>query len=144
MKKQILSVAAAFLLSTIAAARCGAQQNALEVNVPFAFEVGNKMLPAGEYRIGRVSSGDETVQLIRQSDGDAFIIVTTLAVERTGKPLSASLVLNRYGNDYFLAEIWTGNTQGRQLYKSAREKELASTMKKDEVALLARAPSVKL
>jgi len=145
MRKQILSITTAFLLTLIAVAQCGAQQNAMTVNIPFAFEVGNKLLPAGEYQVRRVSSGDETVQLIRQSDGEASTIVLTMAVERTGKAPSPSLVFNRYGNDYFLREIWTGNTQGRLLHKSAREKELAKTTGGVgvEVALLARALSAK-
>jgi len=136
MKRQILSVAAAFLLSIIAAAQCDAQQTVMKVNIPFAFGAGNTMLPAGEYGIRRYAVG-EVVQLIRQSDGEPLILVTTLAVERTGKPLSPGLIFNQYGNDYFLSEIWVGNTQGRQLRKSPLEKELTSTMGRHEVAVLA-------
>ena len=51
MKKQALAVAVALLLSAIASGVCYAQQPTLAVHIPFAFQVGDKTLPAGEYRI---------------------------------------------------------------------------------------------
>jgi hypothetical protein len=143
MRKQIISVAAVLFLSIIAAGQCRAQQTPIVVNVPFAFQAGDKMLPAGEYRIRRVLAADETIQLVRQSDGDASTMVTTLPVERRDAP-SPRMIFLRYGNEYFLAQIWTGETQGRQLYKSHTEKELATTKGSEEVALLAPVPSDKL
>ena len=145
MRKQMISVAAAFFLSIVAAAQCGAQSaGVMEVNIPFAFQAGNRMLPAGEYRIERFSAELEGIQLIRQSHGKNSILINTVPVESSDKALPPRLVFYRYGNDYFLTEIWTNNTRGRQLYKSAREKELASTMGRTEVAVLAHAPSVQL
>ena len=42
------------------------------------------------------------------------------------------LVFNRYGNHYFLSEIWVnGATRGRQLPKTSREKELAKDFAQD-------------
>jgi len=114
------------------------------VNVPFAFQAGDKMMPAGEYRIRRAISADETIQLIGQSDGVASAVVTTLPLERNGKAVSPRLVFRRYGNDYFLTEIWNGGTQGRHLYQSSREKELAYTLRSEQVALLAHASSDQL
>jgi hypothetical protein len=46
------------------------------------------------------------------------------------------LVFHKYGNNYFLSEIWAGDSRGRQLFKSAREKELASEVTGSEVAVL--------
>jgi hypothetical protein len=144
MKKQILSIAAALALSLIAAGQCSAQQDAMSVNVPFAFQAGDKVMPAGEYRVGRVSLVLQAVQRIAQSDGDASIMVMTTPVVRTGKAVSPRLVFHRYGSSYFLTEIWTGETQGRQLSKSHGEKELAATIGTEEVAVLAHASSDKL
>jgi hypothetical protein len=45
------------------------------------------------------------------------------------------LVFHKYGNSYFLSEIWTGLGQGRQLPKSEREKELARETRGSEVAV---------
>ena len=146
MRKQIISVAAALLLSVVAAAQCGAQQGvgAVEVNVPFAFQAGNQMLPAGEYRIQRLSAEMEGIQLIRSYDGKASTTVTSLPAESKDSSAPARLVFNRYGNEYFLAEIWTDGTHGRRLHKSVREKEWASTFGGTEVAVLAHGLSAGL
>ena len=42
------------------------------------------------------------------------------------------LVFNRYGNRYFLSEIWVnGATRGHQLPKTCRERELAKDFAQD-------------
>jgi hypothetical protein len=145
MRKQIISVAAAFVLSIVAAAQCGAQSvGVIQVNIPFEFQAGNRTLPAGEYRIERLSAEMEGIQLIRQSDGKAATLVTTLPSESKDESAPPRLIFDRYGNEYFLAQIWTDGTHGRQLNKSAREKETASTLGRTEVAVLAHAPSAGL
>jgi hypothetical protein len=141
MRKQIISVAAAFLLSVVAAGQCRAQQaeGVMEVNVPFAFQVGNQTLPAGEYRMQRLSADMRGIELIRQSDGHKTLMATTLPVEQKDGKLSPRLIFYRYGNEYFLNEIWADGAQGQRLHKSRREKELASTIGRTEVAVLAQA-----
>lgn len=140
MRKQIISVAAALLLSIVVAGQCGAQQDgAIEVNVPFAFQAGGQMLPAGEYRIQRLSAEMEGIQLIRRYDGKVSTTVTSLPAESRDKSAPPRLVFNRYGNEYFLAEIWADGTHGQRLHKSGREKEWASTLGGTEVAVLAHA-----
>jgi hypothetical protein len=143
MRKQIISVAAAFLLSIVAAAQCRAQQatGAVQVNIPFAFQVGNRTLPAGEYRIQQLAADMRGIQLIRQSDGTNAMAVSTLAVEQGDKTAPPRLIFYRYGNEFFLTEIWADGTHGQRLYKSRREKELASTMGSTEVAVLAHVPA---
>lgn len=143
MKKQMLSVVAALALSLIAAGQCGAQQSAMKVKVPFAFAVGDKIMPPGEYYVGRISPV-QTVQLIAQSNGDASTMVMTNPVTRTGKAPTPRLIFHQYGNSYFLSEIWTGNERGQRLNKPHNEKELATRIGSVEVAVLAQAASDKL
>jgi hypothetical protein len=144
MKIQMFNIAAALALTLIAAGQCSAQQGILRVNVPFAFTVSDKAMPAGEYRVAELSRVQLTVQVIAQSDGDASIMVMTNAVVRAGKAPTPRLTFHRYGNRYFLTEIWTGDTQGRQLVKSHGENELAATVAMQEVAVLASPSSNKL
>ena len=144
MKRQALAVAVAFLLSIVAAGECYAhQQSVLVVNIPFAFQAGNKTLPAGEYSIESVSTGDGTLRMIRQIDGDALMIVATIAVYSKDGKSEPKLIFNRYGKRYFLSQIWAGEPRGQQLFKSEGEKELARTEAKVAVALLVHSPSVK-
>ena len=136
MKKQLFAVATAILFSVVTAGVCYAQQPVLAVNIPFAFQAGNQTLPAGEYRVETVLTGSGNLQRLRQVNGDASMIVSTMSVEPKKGKVDPELVFNRYGQKYFLAQIWTGGPQGHQLFKSNREKEIARGEESAEIALL--------
>ena len=56
----------------------------------------------------------------------------------------SKLVFNRYGDHYFLSQVWTaGNSRGRQLLKSGREREMAQVAKietQGQITLVAGLP----
>jgi hypothetical protein len=134
MKKQI-AIAVALMAAAIAAGQCFAQQTISKADIPFAFQVGNKTMPAGQYWIQRVSDADESAQMIRRTDPSAAAVAVTFAVDVKNGESTPELVFHKYGNSYFLSEIWTGLGQGRQLPKSEREKELARETRGSEVAV---------
>jgi hypothetical protein len=143
MKTKILATAAAVLLSIVAAGECRAQSRSIEVNVPFAFEVGNKSMPAGSYRVESVPTGAGCIEILRSNNGDVRLpIPTTAATSINGTPASA-LIFHRYGNRYFLAEIQTGDGQARELFRSQQEKELARSGHRIEIALVNQTPAGK-
>lgn len=80
-----------------------AQERALKVNIPFAFAVGDNVLPPSTYNITSPTSG---VVLIRSVDSRsaAFSITTHGEQEKSGK---SKLVFTRYGDRYFLHHIKT-------------------------------------
>lgn len=67
----------------------------------------------------------------RDSHGSALRITSEIMGNR--KSENARLVFHRYGNRYFLAEVWMGERNGSQLAKSreerAVERELALASK---------------
>ena len=142
MKVKLFAVAAALLLSVVATGTCYAQQTVLTVKIPFAFQAGNHALPAGEYRVERLLSGNESVQQLRQIDGDAVMTVQTMFVEAKAENQNPELVFNRYGQTYFLSQIWTGGAHGRKLFKSNYEKSIAREQVRSEIALLLQPTSV--
>jgi hypothetical protein len=107
----------------------------LLAKIPFAFEAGNKTLPAGQYQIESVPTGDGTLHRIRRVDGDGQIVVSSIAVASRDGKSAPKLVFHRYGGSYFLAQIWNGDGRGRQLFESKQEKETAQTEARTEVAL---------
>lgn len=137
----VLAVAVVFLVSIIAAGECYAECRVLAVHIPFAFQVKDKTLPAGEYRIESLLTGDGVIHRILPMDGDSPIFVSTVAVDAKDGKSEPQLVFNRYGESYFLSQIWAGEGKGRQLFKSEREKELMRTKATVEVALLVHSPS---
>ena len=104
-------------------------------NVPFEFIVGDQTLPAGEYRIVQTLAHGLT---IRSADSEhAVIRMTNLLSPRDTE--KARLMFRKYGERYFLAEVWDGSgSTGRQLTKSrqerAIERELATIASKSEQA----------
>ena len=133
MKKQF-AVAVGLLVAAMAAGPCFAQR-ASRANIPFAFQVANQTMPAGEYVIEGMSNTNELAQMIRRTDSSAAVAVLTLAGDAENEWSTPELVFHKYGNSYFLSEIWTGQGQGRRLPVSKGEKELARETKGSEVAV---------
>src|SRR5438105_14096363 len=64
--------------------------------------------------------------------------VGSQAVEKIAAATSTRLVFHRYGNRYFLYQIWVeGENRGRELPRTRLEKEVASNARPSSVAVLA-------
>jgi hypothetical protein len=130
MKRQAFSLISLLSLLLMAGSAI-AQTIHVRANVPFNFSVGTKTLPAGAYEIKTISS-DTTMLLVQARDGKSSMIVGSDAAEALKGAEKTKLVFNRYGSQYFLAEIWVGGaTLGRQLPKTSREKEVAKELAMD-------------
>jgi hypothetical protein len=141
MKTQILAIAGAVILSTFMAGECRAQSRTIEATVPFAFEVGDKTMPAGKYRIESIATGAGSLQVIRSAKGDLQVTLSAIAVPAKNANSGPELIFHRYGTHYFLAQIQTGGGHGRQLFESQQEKKLAHSEAMNEIALLIRVPA---
>lgn len=101
-------------------------QTMVRAQIPFDFTVGNSTLPAGEYVVSQFVPGDGTVMEIRSANSGAHIYVQTSATESAKAPAENKLVFRRYGDQYFLSQIWNERQLvGRGLPISDRERELA-------------------
>ena len=69
-----------------------ARAETLEVNVPFAFLVGGKQLPAGVYRIERNFETSSSLVRIRGEHGAATLFVQTTPMEGANAAHEAALV----------------------------------------------------
>jgi len=127
MKTRALVIAAVMALTAMASTRVAQAQETVVVNIPFDFAAGKTMLPAGEYSV-KVSGPTYSLILISRKDSAASAFINTNAVVTVNVQTESKLVFNRYGDRYFLSQVWSeGNSQGRQLVKTAREKEMALT-----------------
>lgn len=103
--------------------------------VPFEFNVGDKALPAGKYIVR--ATMESAALLVAGEDASAVRLTHTIISSKT--PDRGKLVFHRYGDRYFLSEVWdAGEKTGRQLLKSKQERniesQLASTASKSELA----------
>jgi|SRR5277367_5257382 len=116
-------VACALAIGTLASTQPASAQNGTaiaEVNIPFAFQTGAQTLPAGMYRIDRESNH----LILLRGPGKAEGFVEMYSTVKTHPDDHGSIVFNRYGDKYFLRQLWTaGEKNGLECPKSRAEKE---------------------
>jgi hypothetical protein len=122
MKNRVRVLSIGIAVAAVAAVY--AQSATVTANVPFNFYMGSKLMPCDAYRVDETSN--RGVAWMVSAHRDAIKAVTTFRVTGKREVEPARLVFHRYGEEYFLAEIWTGDgPNGRALSRSPREKELA-------------------
>ena len=138
MKNTWLRMTGMLALALLATTQAVRAQEPVVANIPFAFTAGDAALPAGEYRVQKVNNGSPAL-LIRCTEGSPAIMLMTSAAATSGSQES-KLIFHRYGNRYFLAQVWSAG-RGRELPKSAQEKEqalAAHNQKPEQVVIVAR------
>jgi hypothetical protein len=135
----------AFATAVASNAQSGGRK--LSADVPFDFVVGDKTLAAGQYSVRQISTNSDSVLAIRSRDGNHKAARLTNAVSSGAPSKRASLTFRRYGNTYYLAQVWVpGSTEGREMLKSkaerSMERELAKSSPTDNPAREAKAEIV--
>jgi hypothetical protein len=98
----------------------------LQANIPFQFHVGNTKLPAGEYTIRMLPDSDLTLMEISSADGSASTLFQVEETEAHTTPSKSELIFNKYGDQYFLAQLFDqGEPSGSQLPESRYEKRVS-------------------
>ena len=136
MKIKIFALASVLLLSGFAAGFSYAEPRVMVANIPFEFQVGKLTLPPGDYRVETQLTGSARIQWLRQVDTNRVVILSTLPIESEVPNSDPMLIFHRYGQTYFLAEIWNGGAEGRELPESKPEKELARREWSSDFSLL--------
>ena len=145
MKKQVLKgvtmLASIVVLAFVTALVSNAQTRSLQMraNIPFDFVVGERTLAAGSYSVATASTSTGDAVSIRSTDSRQRAIRLTNAVSDNAKIKRTRLVFHRYGNTYFLAQVWAaGSNEGREMVKSKAERsaeiELAKNAAGNELA----------
>jgi hypothetical protein len=94
--------------------------------VPFAFVVANKTVPAGEYEVQALSVDRKTL-IIRNAYAKVGLLTLTSQAESNEKAPHYAMVFKRYGDRYFLAGIkLQGSKVIYNLPESGAETELRS------------------
>jgi hypothetical protein len=136
VKKNLLSLAMSLALLMSTAAQ--AQSTHLKVTVPFEFTAGTVLLPAGEYEVKTVGPSGGPLLSIRSLNSEKGLYIGSNSCETLNPVADAKLVFHRYGQQYFLAEVWTQHSSlGHQIQVSSRQTELARNQSKNEVVLIA-------
>jgi hypothetical protein len=116
MKNQIYKLVAIFsIFLGLAVAGVHAQTpTRVEVNIPFEFSAGKTILRPGVYTIKRMSGNLVT---LRNVDNKSSVILNApVNLSSTDAEATERLVFNKYGEQYFLAQIWLAVDSGRQVF----------------------------
>ena len=124
--KKVSLLCAILLVTVVASAQGQTLGSRVKANIPFDFSIGDKKLPSGEYSVGRVRPNfDDVVLSIEDQGGRSKAIRTSIPVITRDITSKGKLVFHRYGDQYFLYQVWpAGATTGRQFVRSRSEREI--------------------
>jgi len=92
-------------------------------DIPFDFKAGDKELPAGRYQVSQSTSGEAVT--VRSVENSISVVKMTNHLVQLDPAKTSKLVFNRYGNQYFLSEVWiAGRSTGQQIRKTNAEKAI--------------------
>jgi hypothetical protein len=141
MRNKVLSsIAVLSLFFVLAVAGVQAQRpTGIEVNLPFDFIAGKAALKAGRYNIRKLG-GNGNVISIRDEHGNPVVVDAPLTIGSRDAKGGARLVFNRYGDSYFLTQVWLTPEMGQQLFPTkaetkVRAAQLAKGIKAERVEL---------
>ena len=102
----------------------------------FVFHVGNSMLPSGEYIVDNAAPG---LVRLRSADSKSVAMIITIPVQTFDTPSQGKLVFNKYGDEYFLSQVWrAGSSTGSELRKTRREAEVAANARRGIESITAK------
>ena len=139
MRKLSLIVAALTMLVLLSTGLAHSQIGPIVIrgDIPFDFTVVDKTLPAGNYDVKNLVATGVGFLHIRGTENQEQAGFYAIAVEKTGKLGKPMFVFRRYGDKYFLAEVWTGVSTGRELPKSYQERQISQFQPKSELIMIA-------
>ncbi len=102
-----------------------AQHGNISADIPFAFAAGAKWFPAGHYNL----TANTTSGLVRISSADnrANLMIASYPTHADNAAGKCKLVFNKYGDRYFLSQVWRPDDLVRELPKSKAEREQMAT-----------------
>jgi hypothetical protein len=133
MRKQYLRILIVLIgAAGLAMAAKGQAVDQIVVNIPYEFVVAGKTLPAGTYRVNRVSNSTERMVVLSSFENRASAIAFATDVETTNAD-KAQLSFERVGGQYFLSKIETADhvfnisvSRSESLEAAARSRSVTS------------------
>jgi hypothetical protein len=145
MLKRLSAFAAALIVSATivpSPAHAKPRPKAYTIAVPFDFVVGNRTMPAGNYRFqlvfGSPTQNDTgAVLAVRSEDGRYYASTFTSVTEGDAPSDGPRLVFSRAGDHASLSQLWEqGNSNGLKLNVPNADTQLAQG--REEILILSR------
>jgi hypothetical protein len=120
MKRNLITILSLVVMSLLLNATAVYAQSYAKAEVPFAFNVGAKQLPAGSYEI-RVLSQSPNQIMIRNTESTAAAL--SIARNEGPRDTESKLVFDRIGTQYFLTEVWRGFGAGGMIVPTSKQEQ---------------------
>ena len=125
MKRQFLIlIAIAAFATALPTNAFGQTGTTVKANVKFDFQIGERIYPAGEYRIesiSRLSNDILQIRSVRDVNNNQFIIANH---SNAGQRQTPRLVFQKYGENYFLTKVFLDTEQwGYSIRPPRRQRE---------------------
>jgi hypothetical protein len=121
MKKVALCAAVLFVLALYSVGAQAQTNQMLKADIPFDFTINETHLSAGTYWI---QTGGHMQYIRAPRNSDSMFLATNPVIDLNAPLNKYVLKFNRYGDEYFLSQIWAGEN-GSEVPRTAREKQLA-------------------
>src|SRR5258706_6745574 len=82
----------------------------VKAKVPFEFTVMGRTMPAGDYVVNHTFNSANVI--LKCQEHRVSVIVPTDALQSGAPHQQAKLIFHRYGDQYFLSEVWGECTDG--------------------------------
>ena len=122
----MLSLVSMFTLCAAVASANAQLSYPVRAKVPFDFSMGDKKLPAGDYSFSRLSGfSDNKLMMVSSVDASTRVFQSTFGAQVLTPKNDSTLVFHKYGDQYFLEQIWSaGEQEGTQVPESRRERTI--------------------
>lgn len=115
---KITTILALVMAFTAISAQAQTSRNAMRITVPFEFNVGEKVLPAGKYTV----FVENQIIRIRKTDGKAnAVAIVQRTIGASHIDGVAKLTFLRYDDQSFLSQVWLAGGVGRELKSRPKE-----------------------
>ncbi len=128
-KKMLMGIGALAMMVVLAMPGMALTTVAMRATVPFSFEAGAQVYPAGQYEVEYGRRGSALV--ITAADGKRQAMMTFPAGEMNNSK-SPRLVFEKAGNVYRLTEAWVSNSGVGVAVKQGKVPALAAQASKPE------------
>jgi hypothetical protein len=95
----------------------------VRASVPFDFNVGDKTIPAGRITAQPVNGSDGPMSITNFAESK-HAFRATRQIYKESSSSQAKLVFHKYGNRYYLAEVWVPGLRAWELTTSKSERAL--------------------
>ncbi len=130
------------IFTVLLAAPANAQAGRIRIYVPFEFNLGPNLLPAGDYVVD-TSMGGGFIRLSSAELGRTVVMSTHRGWERPAEQDIGRLVFHQYGNAYFLSQVINGLSGCSYLIPMTKAEQTLSAdtglrVSRQDVAVLAK------